>query len=172
MHWFAIGMFIVGALVQGRVEPFEGTPGHGYTYAAKDGVYGIIVDARYAPRLFSDNQRKAIEGYWTPTIDDIAIVEELLKSVRKGDSVYARERVGEGDHLAGRARVDELVSRQYVGFMADGMRFVDVIGFCSGGIPSDPLARVVVADGGACYWNALIDADSGTIESYVENGQA
>jgi len=64
------------------------------------------------------------------------------------------------------------VTRQYVGFIADGTRFVDVIGFCGGGIPNDPLARLVVEDGGPCYWSALIDADACTIESYAENGQA
>lgn len=172
MHWFAIAMLVIGALVQAKVEPFEEVLGRGYTYVANDGVYGIIIDERYAPRLFSDSRRETIDGYWTPAADDIAAVEEMLKSVRKGDFVYARERALEKDRLVGRARVDELVSRQYVGFIAGGARFIDVIGFCSGGIPSDPLHRLIIADGGPCYWTALIDADSSTIESYVENGEA
>ena len=172
MQWFAIVVFVVGALVQGRVEPFDEVLGRGYAYAANDGVYGIVIDARYAPRFFSDKQRKTIEGYWTPTMDDIALVENLLRKVRMDDVTRTRERARESGQLAGRARVDELVTRQYVGFEADGTRFVEVIGFCSGGLPSDPLARLVVNDGGACYWNALIDADSGAIERYVENGQA
>ncbi len=111
MHWFAIVVFIVGALVQGRVEPFDEILGRGYTHVANDGVYGIIVDGRYAPRFFSDKRRETIEAYWTPAVDDIAIVEELLKSVRERDSVNVRERVRESNHLAGRARVDALVTR-------------------------------------------------------------
>lgn len=172
MHWFAIAVFVVGALVQGRVEPFEEILGRGFTYAGNDGVYGIIIDARYAPRLFNENQRETIESYWTPTFDDIARVEKLLRSVRQDDVTHARERASENAHLAGQALVDELVSRQYVGFVEAGTTFVEVIGFCNGGLPNDPLARMVVSDGGACYWNALIDADSWAIERYVENGHA
>lgn len=172
MHWFAIVMFIVGGLAQGRVEPFDELLGRGYTYAANNGVYGIVVDARYAPRLFSDNRRETIEGYWTPAPDDIAVVENLLRSVRTGELANARERIRESSDRTGRARIDELVTRQYVGFIADGIRFIDVIGFCSGGIPNHPLARLVVEDGGPCYWNSLIDVDSGAIERYVENGHA
>ena len=172
MHVLAIVIFIVGVLVQGRVEPFEELPGRGFTYAVNDGAYGIIIDARYAPRFFSDSQRETIEGYWTPTVEDIARVEKLLRPVRADDVTRTRERARENAHLAGRARVDALVSRQYAGFVADGTRFVEVIGFCNGGLPNDPLARMVVSDGGACYWNALIDADSWAIERYVENGHA
>ena len=172
MHLLAIVTLIVGVLAQGKLEPFEEILGRGYTYAANDGVYGIIIDARYAPRLFSNSQRETIDGYWTPTIDDIALVEKLLRPVRMDDFMRTHERARESGHLAGRSRVDELVSRQYVGFVAEDTRFVEVIGFCHGGIPDDPLARLLVSDGGACYWNALINAESWAIENYVENGHA
>jgi hypothetical protein len=47
-----------------------------------------------------------------------------------------------------------------------------VNGYCDGGLPDDPLMPVFVLDGGACYWNAAINADTWVIVSYQENGEA
>jgi len=172
MHWFAITLFILGALVQGRVEPFDEVLGRGYTYVASGGAYGIVIDERYAPRFFSEISRERNDGYWTPTSKDVAIVEDLLKGVREGDSEHAFERTLEREDESGRRLVDELVSRQYVGYSTDGVKLIKVIGFCSGGIPASPLQELIVADGGACFWRAVINMDTEEVKSYSENGQA
>lgn len=171
----AIVMFIIAVLIQGRIEPFDQPLlGPGYTMVANQGVYGIVIDERFGPRFFSERRRESIDGYWTPEADDIAMVEDLIRSKRPGDGQQARERGAErppGDRER-IARIEALVSRQYIGFSANGVNYIKVIGFCGGGLPNFPLRRLIVADGGPCYWTALIDADSRTIASYAENGEA
>lgn len=78
----------------------------------------------------------------------------------------------EHSDVRGGTRVDELVSRQYVGYVIEGVKLIEVIGFCGGGIPANPLQELIVADGGSCYWGAVINMDTEDVESYWENGQA
>jgi hypothetical protein len=45
------------------LEPFAEVLGRGYTYVATNGVYGIIIDEAFAPRLVYESNRDEVEGY-------------------------------------------------------------------------------------------------------------
>lgn len=175
MAVFALVVLVVSMLVTARVEPFDETIGRGYDYVVTDGIYGIIIDEAFAPRFVNENRRAEVDRYWTPTREDVARAEDLLRKERGTDRQADRERARDeyADRLAvgGRAAIDDAVSRQYFGVIEDGTRLLHINATVRG-LPADPLALVVVADGGPGYWTATVDADRWTVESYVENGEA
>lgn len=171
MAVLAVTVLIIGALSSARIEPFEEALGRGYSYVVTDGVYGIIIDDAYVPRQVNAN-RDDIDGFWTPTAEDIARAEELLLEVRGSDREDTLSRRREDPGLTAREAVDALVTRKYFGVVSEGRNLLMIEGFCSGGTPANPLMRTRVEDGGPCYWSATIDADAWTIESYFENGYA
>jgi hypothetical protein len=160
----AIATFIVLVLGQAQVDPFDGLLGPGYSMVATHGAYGIIIDARYAARFIESSEDEATET-WTPTREDIVAAEELLQPYRSSDAVDA-ERRQQADSP------DDLVSRTWYGGIVDGERILYVDGYCTGGLPEQPLLPMFVADGGACFWNATINADTWEIVGYSENGEA
>lgn len=175
MAVFALLVFVVSMLVMAHVEPFDESIGRGYDYVVMDGVYGIIIDEAFAPRFVNERDREGVDGYWTPSAADVARAEDLVRTERGTDREDDRERAREhhADRLAigGQDAIDDAVSRQYHGGIENGTRLLHINATLSG-LPADPLAPVVVLDGGPGYWYATIDADSWTVESYVENGQA
>jgi len=147
-----------------HVPPFETVFGPGYTTVATQGTYGIIIDERFATRFV--NAREGVSfDMWTPSRDDISTAEELLRPYRPDDALDRRTR-SEFDSP------EEAVSRTWFGSIVDGERLLFVNGYCAGGLPAQPLIPIVVSDGGACYWNATIDATAWVIITYRESGEA
>jgi len=138
--------------------------GYGYTMVAIQGTYGIVIDERFAGRFLGKHEGESFET-WTPSHDDVVAAEELLRVVRPGDAVDAERR----DRASS---PEDLVSRTWYGAIVDGRRLLFVNGYCAGGLPARPLVPEVVADGGACFWNATIDAEQWEIVTYTENGEA
>ncbi len=175
MAVLAIIVLIIGAMTSARAEPFDETIGRGYNYVVTDGIYGIIIDEAFAPRFVSERHREEVDDYWTPTREDIVRAEELVRRERGTDREADRERAQEhhADRLAigGKDAIDDAVSRQYHGVIVNDTRLLHINAMLRG-LPSNPLAPVVVADGGPGYWTATVDAERWTVESYVENGQA
>lgn len=164
MSVIAIALFVMLALSQGHIEPFERVLGPGYTLVAADGAYGIVIDGRFAPRFLPPTDDQRVET-WTPTEQDIAAAEVLLRPLRPEGSRGVEERApGETP--------EDLVSRTWFGAIVDGQRRLFVDGYCSGGLPTRPLYPLRVEDGGACYWSATIDAETWEIVEYTENGEA
>lgn len=164
MPLVAIAAFIVMVMSQAHIAPFDRVLGPGYTMVATQGTYGIIIDAHFAERFLYLPEGQSAQP-WTPSRDDVAAAEELLRPHRPGDALDGRAR-REFDSP------EEAVSRTWYGAIVDGQRLLYVDGYCSGGLPSNPLQPVRVMDGGACYWHATIDAERWEIVSYVENGVA
>ncbi|MEJ7900748.1 MAG: hypothetical protein WKF63_02830 [Thermomicrobiales bacterium] len=164
MSLVAIAMFIMLALSQGHIAPFERVLGPGYTLVAANGAYGIIIDERFAPRFLPPNEGRRVKT-WTPTRQDVATAEMLLRPLRPADE-------GGANQPALKGIPEDLVSRTWFGAVVDGQRLLFVDGYCSGGIPARPLYPLRVEDGGACYWNATIDAETWEVIQYVENGEA
>ncbi len=164
MALIAIAMFVVLVLGQAHVGPLDHLLGPGYTTVATHGTYGIIIDERFAARFVEGAEGESLET-WTPTQEDVVAAETLLQPLRPGDAVDAQRRQ-EAESP------EDLVSRTWYGVIVDGERIMFVNGYCDGGIPEDPLMPVFVADGGSCYWNAAINADTWEIVSYLENGNA
>jgi len=163
MPAIAIAIFVMLALSQGHIAPFDRALGPGYALVAIGGVYGIVIDARFVPRFLppQDGEREP----WTPDRDDIARAETLLAPLRPDDRRDVQPR-------AAGMTPEDMVSRTWYAATIDGRRLLFVDGYCSGGIPGHPLEPVLIADGGSCYWRATIDADSWELISYAENGEA
>lgn len=164
MPLVAIAMVVVIAMCQSNVLPYDDIPGFGYTMIATQGTYGIIIDARFAEPFVYTHEGQTLET-WTPTREDVSAAESLLRPHRPGDTLDAGARQDYGSP-------GEAVSRTWYGAIVEGERLLYVNGYCSGGLPANPLTPVIVADGGPCYWNATIDTDAWEIVSYVENGEA
>lgn len=164
MSLVAIALFVMLALSQGHIEPFDRVLGPGYTLVATDGAYGIVIDERFAARFLPPTDGQDVET-WTPAPRDIAAAEMLLRPLRPADS-------GSTDQRNIKDTPEDLVSRTWFGATIDGQRLLFVDGYCSGGLPSRPLYPVLIADGGPCYWNATIDAETWEVVQYVENGEA
>ncbi len=164
MPLVAIAMFIMLALSQGHFAPFERVLGPGYALVATGGAYGIIIDERFAPRFLPPTEGQHVET-WTPARQDVAVAEMLVRPFRPADA-------GSADQRSLKQTPENLVSRTWFGAVVDGQRRLFVDGYCSGGIPARPLYPLRVEDGGACYWNATIDAERWEVLQYVENGEA
>jgi hypothetical protein len=160
----AISMIVVTFMSLFHVAPFENAFGPGYTMVATHGTYGIIIHEQYAGRFLGGDAGTTLQT-WTPSRDDVAHAEELLRNARPDDAIDAGKRA-EADSP------EDLVSRTWYGAIVDGERLMYVNGYCSGGLPESPLVPVWVLDGGSCYWNAIINADTWKIVSYGENGEA
>jgi hypothetical protein len=108
------------------------------------GIQGVIVTESDSP-LFTEG-----EGYWTPTVAEIADTEDAIQHEQGGL-----------DHI-----------RQYVGFIEDGERKIYVNGFCDAfGIDWETVP-VMVDDGGDCYFTAVYNVDSEGLEWFTFNGDA
>ncbi|MEZ5099966.1 MAG: hypothetical protein R3C15_09260 [Thermoleophilia bacterium] len=71
-----------------------------------------------------------------------------------------------------RMRLDAYV-RQHVGVRRDDRRLVLVNAFCDPSAVAAPEREpVVVLDGGACFWQALVDPRSGELVALSVNGEA
>ena len=164
MSLVAIALFVMLALSQGHIEPFDRVLGPGYTLVATDGAYGIVIDERFAARFLPPTDGQRVET-WTPAPRDIAAAEMLLRPLRPADT-------GSSDQRNIKDSPEDLVSTTWFGATIDGRRLLFVDGYCSGGLPSWPLYPVLIADGGPSYWNATIDGETWELVQYIENGEA
>lgn len=95
---------------------------------------------------------------------DVAAVEAALPDAIAASTVPGAPEV--------RTRLGEYV-RQYVGVRRDGGRLVYVNAFCDPAATTAPDRQpVFVADGGACFWQALVDPQRGELVSLAVNGEA
>ena len=108
-----------------------------------DGIQGVIV----APA--DVNGFGVPEPYWNPTQIDIAEAERAIA-----------EAAGELEHY-----------RQYAGFTQNGDRMLLVNGFCHAE-PNWTSQIVFVMDGGECYFTAIYNVETASLESFMFNGDA
>jgi hypothetical protein len=111
-----------------------------------NGNEGVVLPEGAAPDLI---QGSGIEpaGYWSPHQEDLVAAEDALADQSHG-------------------------YRQYAGFIEDGERKIYINAFCDD--PGMDWKRnvVFVMDGGACYWQAVYNVDTGEVEMLIVNGEA
>lgn len=110
-----------------------------------NGNPGVILDA-------SDYRRDA-EG-WTPEIAHLQAAEDAVSAEPPG----RREPQLDG-------------YRQYVGIIDEGDRKVIVNSMCME-IDGWTESYIEVMDGGACFWHALYNVETGELEFLIVNGEA
>jgi hypothetical protein len=102
-----------------------------------------------------------IEGFWVPTEQNIARLEQLLvpflTSISGGKSALPLEHY----------------HRQYVGFIKGGKRYIygNFYGQSEAG-RNESVEPVIVCDGGADFWGIVYSLDSNTFSNFYRNGFA
>lgn len=113
-------------------------------------IQGVIVPEEAASSLlFGTYPDLEFGDYWTPTLMDVEAAEAAIAAEQ-----------GELDHM-----------RQYAGFIEDGERKVFVNGFCDALGVDWTTERVLVDDGGDCYFTAVYNVDQDELEMFRFNGE-
>lgn len=113
-------------------------------------IEGVIIpEAAASSLLFGSYPDLEYGDYWTPTLMD----------VEAAASAIAAEQ-GELDHM-----------RQYAGFIENGDRKVYVNGFCDALGIDWTSERVLVDDGGDCFFTAICNIEQAELEMFRFNGE-
>ena len=133
----------------------------GWQNVAGDGYTGVIVAEDEADDFVRDAGWEPAEAYWTPLPADVAALEaEIEDAWAAAAPPHAR-----GEDLSGHLR-------QYVGAVEAGERLILVNGFCDPYDADWQDEPVVVADGGACYFQTTWDVERAEFRSLTVNGEA
>lgn len=143
--WLMI-LILLGLLLFGAGAPtVEPPPPSTALMVEVNGHPGVILDV--------ETYRHDVEG-WTPGTADLQAAEDAVLAAPPG----RREPQIDG-------------YRQYVGIIENGQRKIAVNSMCME-IDGWTERYIEVADGGACFWNAVYNVDTGELESLIVNGDA
>lgn len=155
-----------GSAASGTTVPAPGAPTDrdGRTSPGRDVVgyayRGVVID----PDGWADIVN--VGGWYAPTDTEIAAVESHLVESLKATSAH--------DRLQVIGRLTEY-QRQYSGQVRNGRRVLVINAACDASITGEPqwrVQQVVVADGGSCFWNAVIDTTDFHAVVFQVNGAA
>jgi hypothetical protein len=125
---------------------------------------GVIFSAEQLERLPNVHKIGVTPPYWTPSPEEIALLEARLKPYLEGATPPEARVIA--------ARLGSY-KRQYLGFTHDGKRWILVNGFCEGHWKEEDTWRdrvVLVLDGGLCYFKVLYDPSRSQFEHLLING--
>jgi hypothetical protein len=113
-------------------------------------ITGVIVPEAAASSLLASTFPELRNGdFWTPTLMDVEAVESAIAAEQ-----------GQLDHM-----------RQYAGFIENGERKVLVNGFCDAMGIDWTTERVLVDDGGDCFFTAIYNVDRAALETFHFNAE-
>jgi hypothetical protein len=106
-----------------------------------------------------------IEGYWTPTEEDVLLVEEKLPSFLQENSNSFRRQPPVWEQL-------DSYKRQYAGLVLNRRKIIYGNFFCSDTGRDWKKEWIFVLDGGDCFFQIQFDIASGTFSGLMVNGDA
>ena len=106
-----------------------------------------------------------IEGYWTPTEQDVLLLEENLPSFLQENSTSFRREPPVWEQL-------DNFKRQYAGLVMNGSKIIYGNFFCSEPSPDWKTEWMFVMDGGDCFFQLQFDVANGTFSGLTVNGDA
>ena len=106
-----------------------------------------------------------VEGYWTPTEDDILFLEEKLPSFLREQSTSFHREPPVWEQL-------DTYKRQYAGVIVNGRKIVYGNFFCTDAGIDWKKNWVFVLDGGDCFFQFQLDVADGTFRGLTVNGDA
>lgn len=113
-------------------------------------IQGVILPERAASSLlFGTYPDLEYDDYWTPTLTDVEAAEAAIAAEQ-----------GQLDHM-----------RQYAGFVENGERKVFVNGLCDAFGTDWTSERILVDDGGDCFFTAVFNVDQSELETFRFNGE-
>ena len=127
---------------------------------------GVIFSAEHVERSGASRAFGATPPYWTPSPEQIAMLETQLKSYLAGIKLAKAKVIA--------ARLGSY-KRQYFGYTNGGKRWILVNGFCEGYWKKQDIWRdrvVLVLDGGLCFFQVRYDPTRSQFEQLEINGEA
>jgi hypothetical protein len=127
---------------------------------------GVIFSAEHVERSGADRMFGVAPPYWTPSQEQIALLEAQLKPY------LGRVRLPKAKVIA--ARLGSY-KRQYFGYTDGGKKWILVNGFCEGHWKKEDTWRnrfVLVHDGGLCFFKVRYDPSRPQFEQLEINGEA
>lgn len=106
-----------------------------------------------------------IEGYWTPTEEDILLLEENLPSFLQENSTSFRREPPVWEQL-------DNYKRQYAGLVIHDSKIIYGNFFCSDPGMDWKKEWMFVIDGGDCFFQLQFDIASGAFSGLMVNGDA
>jgi len=137
-------------------------------------AFAVILNSSQAKNLLSQCSRSTpkVKGFWTPTQNEIDILENNFRSIY---TIASEECCMTG------GRVDSLgqYAFQYVGVIINKQKFIYVNAFRLGELEffkrhnQDPTkSPIIVYDGGSSYWGALFEVRTLKFSHLAFNGVA
>lgn len=149
------------ALALAACTPSNIKPGASVPTAIKTGQSWVVTRPAIAAQVLDTCSRDSparhageVTGYWAPSRADIEALERRLAQLQPTIAEPSKS------------------ERQYVGFESDGKRLIYINAFT---LPDhsemDPAREAIrVCDGGAQFWGAVYDPQSGSFSSIERNG--
>lgn len=106
-----------------------------------------------------------IEGYWTPTGEDILLLEKALPSFLQENSTSFRREPAVWEQL-------DTYKRQYAGVVMNGRKIIYGNFFCSDPGTDWKKEWIFVMDGGDCFFQLQFDIASRAFSGLMVNGDA
>jgi hypothetical protein len=127
---------------------------------------GVIFSAEHVERSGADRVLAVTPPYWTPSPEQIALLEARLKPF------LGRLALPKAKAIA--ARLGSY-KRQYFGYTDGGKRWILANGFCEGYWKEEDTWRdrvVLAKDGGLCFFKVRYDPSRSKFEQLEINGEA
>lgn len=147
-------LILLGAAFGAAADFDSAMPSPEWHAVTIEGHHGVVLPRSDAGDLVGADQ----QGIWLPSDARLIEAERAMEgaSIVRGGSEVRPELDG---------------YRQYAGFIEDGDRKIAINSFCTE-IGNWRREVVVVMDGGACFWGATYNVDTGHVERLRINGDA
>lgn len=160
MSWIVLLLWLLYAVLFG--VPVGQTTTEAWIPVAGADYAGVIVPRSDAPDFAEVAGWTERDDFWTPSAHDVAALEGAFDAAWAADPAASNgDYADPSEHL-----------RQYVGVLSDGERLIHVNGFCDSLGTDWRTEPVIVADGGACFYQATWDVDRGEFLVLTVNGEA
>ena len=139
----------------------------GCTHAASTDTWAVIPKGRAEEMGIGTWLASAeeVEGYWTPTEEDVLLLEDKIPSFLREHSNSFRREPPVWEQL-------DNYKRQYAGLILNGRRIIYGNFFCSDRGTDWKQDWVFVMDGGDCFFQLQFDVESRTFNGLMVNGDA
>jgi len=175
-HFFRYGLIIwfLASLAACNANQEGNGPTEFRPTAMKSDSVGVEVPADQNWAIITENQAEEMglgawlaksDGFWTPSEDDILILEEKIgEFLSQNSSLFnygepVWERIGK-------------YQRQYIGLQRDGSEIIYGNYFCDNHGKNWRLEWVSVLDGGNCYFQVEYDVQQGDFILLMVNGES
>jgi hypothetical protein len=163
MVWVGFLIFALVGCSTVSMSPTEATD----QLIVTDSFEGVIFSGASAEQMDLEAMigfYKTIDGYWTPSRDDVLAFEERL-------GPYLQQAAPPQTDPSPVSDLNKY-RRQYIGILVDGQRVIFANFFCNGNPTDWQNGLVFPIDGGSCYFDVKYDVETGELYDLSIHGEA